>query len=125
MELVSGIASFSEREKCMAHNLLQVVATNPGQESFILACGRDHMLPVTKQVSDFLTNPSSFLSYKRPPQAFTEESLGTDEWIKDELIKSFALGQTIYEKDFTEVTLPFPHHKVHDAAKLAQADRDI
>jgi len=109
----------------MAHNLLDVVAANPGQESFILACGRDHMLPVTKQISDFLAKPASFSAYKRPPQAISEETLGSDERVKDELIKAFALAQAVYEQDFSELTPPFPHHKVNDGAKHAAACKEI
>jgi hypothetical protein len=44
----------------MAHNLLRVVAENPGQENFILFVGKEHLLPVAKQIADFFANPASF-----------------------------------------------------------------
>ncbi len=95
----------------MAHNLLRVVADNPGQENFILFVGKEHLLPVAKQVADFFANPASFQAYTRPSQFISDESLNDDKdgSIRAELIKTFALAQTIYEQDFADLCLPFTH----------------
>jgi hypothetical protein len=110
----------------MAHNLLRVVAENPGQENFLLFVGKDHLLSVAKQVADFVGNPASFAAYSRPAQFISDESLADDKSgsIKDELIKTFALAQTIYEQDFAEICLPFTHSQ-SDLDKLTQAAREI
>jgi hypothetical protein len=41
----------------MAYNLLHSVAENPSQTNFILYVGKEHMLPVTQQVANFINNP--------------------------------------------------------------------
>lgn len=41
----------------MAYNLLKNVAENPGQTNFILYVGKEHMMPVTQQVANFINKP--------------------------------------------------------------------
>lgn len=106
----------------MAHNLIGAVAENPGQENFILFCGKGHMLSVAKQVSDFIKSPDSFASYRRPPQVIGDDILANEKsgTIRDELIKTYALGQLIYEQDFDSMMLPFVHTQ-SDLSKLIAA----
>lgn len=67
------------------------------------------MLPVAKQVSDFLKDPNSFVEYERPPQ-FVDIEKDPDGSIKREMIKTFALASIIYEDDLGESSrLPFEH----------------
>lgn len=109
--MLTGLSSFREREKCMAHNLLSAVAENPGQENFVLFVGNEHLLPVTKQLADFMKEPQSFANYRRPPQFIEDQILFDDKEgkIKQELIKTFALAQSIFEQDFADLPLPFRH----------------
>jgi hypothetical protein len=122
------VQSFREREKCMAYNLLHAVTENPGQQNFVAFVGKEHLFPVTKQISDFLNNPESFMSYKRPPQAIDDSVIeqDTDGVLKKELIKTFALGKTLYESETTENNaLPFVHHKSKDIETLKEESRQI
>ena len=83
------------------------------------------MMPVAKQMSDFINNPQSFMDYQRPPQVIDLEK-DTDGSIKKEMIKTLALAQVIYEDDLAEKReIPFKHHGVDDVQMLIDEEKAL
>jgi hypothetical protein len=56
------------REKNMAHTILKKAMENPTEKNLVAYVSKDHLIPVTKQVAEFINNPQAYLEYQRPAQ---------------------------------------------------------
>lgn len=82
-------------------------------------------MPVAKQISDFLTNPKTYVDYERPPQVI-EIGADIDGLIRQEMVKTFALASVIYEDDLAErQKLPFKHKFNEDLALLEAEESEL
>jgi len=64
------------------------------------------------------------MGYSRPQQWISIE--GDNEGLRKELIRTYALAQTIYEDDLKEenLTLPFVHHDTADFKLLKEVEKE-
>lgn len=98
---------------------------NPDQQNFVAFVGKEHLLPIAKQISNFLAEPEAFVNYERPPQEvdLSEDPSGA---VRQEMIKTFALASIVYEDDLAEKrNLPFKHHPIDDIAFLKQCEVEL
>ena len=82
-------------------------------------------MAVTKFISDFITQPDSFMKYERPPQTIDLDK-DTDGSVRKEMIKSMAMASIIYEDDLAERRkLPFKHKKDEDIELLVACEKEL
>ena len=79
------VPTFSYREKNMAYRILKQAVDNPAQEKIVAFVGKDHLMPVVQQLSNFLNDPEQFMEYERPPQVVEIES-DSDGSIRKEMV---------------------------------------
>ena len=51
----------------MAFKILRHTIDNPEQQNFVAYVGKEHLMPVAKQMANLLNDPESFIGYERPP----------------------------------------------------------
>jgi hypothetical protein len=50
----------------MAYHILKEAVENPDQKSFVAFLGRNHLMPVAKQIANFLNGSQGLGVYQRP-----------------------------------------------------------
>lgn len=81
-------------------------------------------MPVAKKISDFISDPPSFMNYQRPAQSI-DLVKDSDGAVRQEMIKTFALASIIYEDDLAERSkLPFIHSQ-EDIDSLKECEHQL
>ena len=108
--------------------ILKQALENPKEENFVAFVGKEHLMSVAKQMCDFISKPEAFMRYQRPQQwiniAGPDGKSGDNEALRHELVRTFALAQTIYEDDFKDLTLPFVHNQTSDLELLKEVEKE-
>lgn len=111
----------------MAWHIHDQQKQHPDQKNFISFVGRDHLLNVAKHLTIFINDENQFNSYKQPANSITDTALTTDETMRTELLKTFALATTVYEEEVwaEKDEIPFIHHSELDMPVLAKAEQEL
>lgn len=55
-----------KREKNIAYQIVKNAVENPEEKSIVAFVSQEHLMPVTKEIGRFLSNPDEFAGYERP-----------------------------------------------------------
>ena len=55
-----------KREKNIAYQVVKNAVENPEEKSIVAFVSQEHLMPVTKEIGRFLSNPDEFAGYERP-----------------------------------------------------------